>query len=390
MPNREGNKNVLILGWVSLFTDLSSQMIYPLIPEFLVTLGVNKAVIGMIEGIAESTAAVFRTVFGKLSDKTKKRKIFIFLGYALSAFSKPLLFFANTWVVVLAVKFSDRLGKAVRTPARDALISTSVDASRRGQAFGVHRAMDRIGALGGSLLALLVLFAFNNNVRLVFLLSGVPALIALGFIFYAKEMSVRVEKSGPETEYNVLKDSSFIIFLIANIVFTMGNSSNAFLLLTARETGLAVVMLPLIWMLYNITCSVSALLLGSLSDKISRKKIIIFSFIYYSLTYFLFALAQNAWQVWLLFAAYGIYYGLSNGIYRAYIADLVEPGQRGTAYGLLNTGIGLALFPASLIMGLIWDNYGSKWAFLTSAVFSLLGFLIMLFESVIKAKREQR
>ena len=187
MDNKKFKKNILLLGMVSLFTDLSSQMIYPLIPEFLVSIGTKKAIIGIIEGIAESTASLFRVIFGRLSDRFKKRKLFIFIGYGLSAFSKPFLYLASFWTTVLAVRFSDRIGKAARTPARDALISTSIDPSKKGKAFGFHRAMDRIGAIGGPLLALLVLHFFGNNVRIVFLLSIVPAVIALFFIKFVKE-----------------------------------------------------------------------------------------------------------------------------------------------------------------------------------------------------------
>lgn len=389
--NSKPKKNIFILGMVSLFTDLSSQMIYPLIPEFLISLGANISIIGIIEGIAESTASIFRTVFGRLSDKFKKRKLFIFIGYGLSAISKPFLYFANLWITVLAVKFSDRVGKAIRTPARDALISTSVEDSEKGKAFGFHRAMDRIGAIGGPLLAMLVLYFFNNNIRLVFLLSVIPGVLALFFIIFAKEISVDIKTSLTTSDKSSLKDTAFILFLISNIVFTLGNSSNVFLILKAREAGLRVVMIPVIWIVYNIFCALSSPVFGSLSDRIGRKPIIISSFIYYSIVYFLFGISNSLWIIWALFGAYGIYYGLSDGIFRAYIADLVTPQQRATAYGLFNTGIGIALFPASLIMGTIWDNFGSKWAFFASAGLSLLGFLIFLISLVfVGIKRRYR
>jgi len=379
MPDEKPKRNVLFLGLVSLFTDLSSQMIYPLVPEFLVSIGAKKAIIGVIEGIAESTASVFRPLFGRLSDKLKKRKLFIFIGYGLSAISKPFLYIAQAWTAVLAVRFSDRVGKAIRTPARDAFISTSVHASEKGKAFGFHRAMDRIGAIGGPLFAMLVLSLFNNNVRYVFLLSVVPAVLALFFIFFARETAaVGAPVAASRQREGSLRSLPFIIFLISNIVFALGNSSNAFLILKAREAGLAIALIPVIWIVYNIFCTISSPIFGSLSDRLGRKPIIIVSFLYYSIVYFLFAFAESLWLIWLLFGAYGIYYGLSEGIFRAYIADLVDPQNRATAYGLFNTGIGLALFPASLIMGAIWDAFGSKWAFLTSAGFSLLGFLILL------------
>jgi len=372
-----------MLGLVSLFTDLSSQMVYPLVPEFLISIGANKAIIGMIEGIAESTASLFRIVFGRLSDKLRKRKLFLVLGYGLSALSKPFLYLANVWTVVLGVRFSDRMGKAIRTPARDTLISTSVNPSEKGKAFGFHRAMDRIGAIGGPLLAILVLSLFNNNVRLVFLLSVIPGVMALFFVRFVKETTIE-RKPVSAVHKHSLRNAPFIIFLISNIVFTLGNSSNAFLILRAREAGLTILMIPVIWIVYNIFCTVSSPVFGLWSDKIGRKPIIIFSFLFYSVVYFFFGIANNLWAIWVLFGAYGIYYGLSAGVFRAYIADLVEPENRATAYGLFNTGIGIALFPASLIMGALWDRFGSKWAFWVSAGFSLLGFTIFLLSLLLR------
>jgi len=387
MNNKKPKKNIVLLGMVSLFTDLSSQMIYPLIPEFLVSIGARKAVIGIIEGIAESTASLFRPIFGRLSDKLKKRKLFIYLGYGLSTISKPFLFFANSWPDVLIIKFFERVGKASRTPARDALISTSVSDLKKGKAFGFHRAMDRIGAIGGPIIAMLILFFFNSNVRLVFLLSIVPAIIAIFFIKFVRETTPGKDTAPHTKQKSSLRSTPFILFLVSNIVFNLGNSSNAFLILKAREEGLAIFLIPVIWIVYNIFCSLSSPLFGSLSDKIGRKPVMITSFIYYSIIYFLFALSNSLWSVWILFGAYGIYYGLSEGIFRAYIADLVNCDQRATAYGLFNTGIGLALFPASIIMGTIWDIYGSKWAFITSSLFSLLGFLIFLVSLIISKRK---
>jgi MFS family permease len=391
VPDEKRKKNILYLGLVSLFTDLSSEMIYPFIPEFLVGLGAKKAVVGLIEGIAESTSSVFRPLFGCLSDKLRNRKHFIYLGYGLSAVSKPFLYLARAWPTVLAVRFSDRVGKAVRTPARDALISTSVSASRKGIAFGLHRAMDTFGAVLGPLVAILVLHLFDNNVRLVFLLSVVPAIVALIFIAFAREtIAAAGSTQALRQRKTALRSPPFVIFLISNIIFTLGNSSNAFLILKAREAGLAVALIPVIWVVFNASYSVSSPIFGLLSDKVGRKPIIIASFLYYPIVYFAFAFTQSLWLIWALFGAYGIYYGLSEGTFRAYIADLVDEENRATAYGLFNTGIGLALLPASLIMGAIWDAYGSKWAFLTSAGFSLLGFLTFLGSLTLKGRSEVR
>jgi len=387
MANKKLKNNIVLLGMVSLFTDLSSQMIYPLIPEFLVSIGTKKAIIGAIEGIAESTASLLKPVFGRLSDKLKNRKLFIYLGYGLSAVSKPFLFFASSWPAVLTVKFFERIGKASRTPARDALISTSVDASKKGRAFGFHRAMDRIGAIGGPLIAMLILFFFKGNIRLVFLLSVIPAVMALFFIRFVKETPLEKKSGQSIRTKNSFRSAPFILFLTASIVFSLGNSSNAFLILKARETGLSIFLIPIIWIVYNIFCSLSSPIFGSLSDKIGRKPVILTSFICYSIIYYLFSISNSLWSVWVLFGAYGIYYGLSEGVFRAYIADLVSPGQRATAYGLFNTGIGLALFPASLIMGTLWDTFGSRWAFTASAIFSLIGFLVFLISLILGRKK---
>jgi len=378
---QSGARNVVVLGLVSLFTDLSSQMVYPLVPVFLAGMGVTKTTIGLIEGIAESTASLLRTVFGGLSDKLGKRKLFIYLGYGVSAVSKPFLYLAGSWPTVLGVRFADRVGKAVRTPARDALISTSVSKKKKGMAFGFHRAMDRLGAVGGPLLALLVLHIFrfrdgDSPIRLVFLFSFIPAILALGFVPFARETARRVKKDVDKP--TGLRSPVFLMFLVAAVVFALGNSSNAFLLLKAREVGLSVAMVPLIWIVYNLFCTVSAPIFGILSDVTGRVLIVILSFIYYAILYVLFGMAESLRGVWVLFASYGIYYGLSDGVFRAYIADLVDEEHRATAYGIFNAGIGVALVPASIIFGAVWDSFGSKWAFFVSAGFSMLGFLIFL------------
>ena len=399
-----GTRNVLFTGLVSLFTDLSSEMIYPLVPAFLRAMGVSMTTIGVIEGVAESTASLLRTVTGRLSDKLGKQKAFMLVGYGLSTFSKPFLFLATGWPMVLGVRFADRVGKAIRTPARDALLSTSVDGARKGWAFGVHRGMDRLGAVGGPLLALLVLHLFKNvdvpslapagtglparlarhlcmlggnKVRLVFLFSFIPAALALAFIPFTRE-AARAARASSGARRSGLGSPAFVLFLVASIVFTLGNSSNAFLILKAREAALPVTMIPVIWVVYNITCTISSPIFGTLSDRVGRAPVIAVSFIYYAIIYALFGFTQSLSGVWTLFAAYGLYYGLSEGVFRAYIADLVAADYRATAYGVFNTGVGLALVPASVIFGAVWDAFGSKWAFLMSAAFSLVGFVIFL------------
>ncbi|MCD6120615.1 MAG: MFS transporter [Spirochaetales bacterium] len=384
-------RNVLALGAVSLFTDLSSQMVYPLIPTFLAALGVSPAILGLIEGIAESTASLFRTVFGRMSDKLKKRKIFIIFGYGLSAISRPFFYIASHWTTVMAIRFSDRIGKAARTPSRDALISTSIHPSIKGKAFGFHRAMDRVGAIGGPLLAMLVLYLLRdtmselNALKTTFLISVIPGLIALIFIKFTKETKF-IAKTIGEKKKTAMRNAPFIIFLVANTFFALGNSSNAFLILKAQEVNIATFLIPILWVVYNIACTISSPILGSLSDKIGRKPIIATSFIYYTIVYILFGFAKQAWMIWVLFAAYGIFYGLSNGIFRAYVADIVEEENRATAYGVLNTVIGISLLPASVLMGLLWTKFSSQIAFIVAAGFGIVGFIVFLISLLVKKK----
>ncbi len=376
-------RNVLSLGMVSLFTDLSSQMVYPLIPTFLAVLGVSPAILGLIEGIAESTASLFRTVFGRMSDKLQKRKIFIIFGYGLSAISRPFFYIASHWTTVMAIRFSDRIGKAARTPSRDALISTSIHPSIKGKAFGFHRAMDRIGAIGGPLLAMLVLYLLRdtmselNALKTTFLISVIPGLIALIFIKFIKETKA-ITKVMEKKKKTAMLNAPFILFLVANAFFALGNSSNAFLILKAQEVDIAIFLIPILWVVYNIVCTISSPILGSLSDTVGRKPIIVISFIYYAIIYVLFGFANQAWMVWVLFAAYGIFYGLSDGILRAYVADIVEEENRATAYGVLNTIIGIFLLPASVLMGLVWTQFNSQIAFITAAGLGMVGFIIFL------------
>lgn len=376
---RKTKKNIYLLGFVSLFTDISSQMINPLIPQFLVNLGATTSLIGIIEGIAESTASLFKTYFGRLSDKLNNRKRFVFLGYSLSALSKPFLYLSSLWGHVLAVKFVERMGKAMRSPARDALIASFVPKEEIGAAFGFHRAMDRTGALLGPLIALAILQFADDNIRVVFLFAGIPAFIAVLFIPFVKENKNIVIPRGKIKKRQSIFNRNFVIFLIGNIVFTFGNSSNAFLLLKASEVGIELATIPLLWMAYNFVCMVASPVFGRLSDKIGKTKVISFSFIYYSIVYLGFALADQSYMIWILFMAYGVYYGLSSGVYKAHIGDLIEDKKRAGAYGIFDTGIGLALLPASLIMGYVWEIFGSTQAFMISSAFSVLGFIIVLF-----------
>jgi MFS family permease len=376
MATRNPRKNVLLLSFVSLFNDMSSKMVYPLVPVFLESLGASKAIIGAIEGIAEATASVFRPLFGKLSDVTKRRKLFVFGGYGLSAIPKPLLFFAHAWPVVLVLRFFDRAGKAVRSPAKDALLSSSAEKSQKGRAFGLNRAMDKFGAIIAPLLAFIVLKAYDENVRYVFLYAAIPAIIAVAIIPFTVETTLPPKEKGGRAPLS--HNRAFLAFTAANVVFALGNSSNVFLILKARECGLSIAMVPFIWLVYGLFASAFSYPLGRLSDVLGRKPIIIVSFLLYSLVYFLFGLSRDLAIVWALFGAYGLYYALSDGIYKAHIADIVEPDRLATAYGIYSMAVGVSLLPASVVFGIIWDKFGGDWAFYWSASLSLIALIVFL------------
>jgi MFS family permease len=377
-------KNIYMMGLVSLFTDLSSQMIYPLIPEFLTRIGASKSLIGLIEGVADGTAALVRIIGGRLSDKLRKRRLFVFIGYGLSTLSKPFLFFAHHWGVVFTVRFLDRAGKGIRVPARDALVCDSVEPSRKGYAFGFHRGMDRLGGAGGPLLAMLVLSQTHDNLRMVFLLSVIPAAIAVTLIGKVREIAPVSQVIEKHREERKGLGKGFWLFVLSVVIFTLGNSSNAFLILKAREAGLSAAGIPLIWLTYNVICSLSSPVFGHFSDWIGRKPLIFISFLVYGAVYAGFgfssqlSVSSQLPAVWILFGCYGLYYGLSEGVFRAHIADLVESERLATAFGVFNTVVGVTLIPASIIFGVLWDKFSSSIAFLAAAALALVAGAVFL------------
>lgn len=374
-------RNVVALGLVSLFQDISSEMIYPLLPIFLANvLGADKAVIGLIEGIAESTASLLKVFSGWLSDRSGRRKAWTVGGYSLSALVKPAVSLAAAWPFVLAVRFLDRVGKGVRTAPRDALLAASTPAESRGRSFGLHRAMDTAGAVAGPLLAFALLPVFSGNYRPVFALTLMPGLISVSLLlFLVRERRVEAppeERQGLQISLAPF-DRQFRLFLLAVVVFTLGNSSDAFLLLRADAMGISSAQIPLLWLVFNVVYALASTPAGALSDRVGRRAVIIGGYAVFALVYLGFASAATAWHIWLLFAAYGLYYGLTEGVQRAYAADLVPAHLRGTAFGVYHTLTGLALFPASVVAGWLWQNvsvpapffYGAAMSGLAVAIF---------------------
>lgn len=374
---RVGLRNFLLVSFASFFTDISTEMMYPLIPGFIRSLGGSNLLVGFIEGVAEGTAALAKAAFGWFSDKVRHRKWFVFTGYALSAISKPFMGIAGRWGAVLGLRFAERLGKGVRTPARDALIAQSVSKKRRGLGFGFHRALDSLGAASGPLLAMLILYFSRNNIRLVFFLAAIPAAVGLCLVFFIKELKT-LQGSLAHAKLRGGFSPRFVWFTVTIVIFTLGNSSNAFLLLRAQDSGIRIELIPLLWTVYNLVSAVTSPLAGWVSDHAGRKVTILASFFVYSAIYVLFGFCLNSLSVWFLFAGYGLYLGLSKGVFRAFIADLVPQDRRATAYGIFETALGLALLPASLLFGFLWDSFSARIAFSAGAGLSFAAGILFL------------
>ncbi len=362
----------------SFLTDISSEMIVYLIPLFLANvLGVRTSVIGLIEGVAETTASLVKLYSGALSDKLGKRKFLVVTGYSLSTFAKPFLYFANTWGWVLAVRFVDRVGKGIRTAPRDALVAGSIDEKQRGLAFGVHRAGDTAGAFIGLAAAMVIVWMNQGTApelsratfQIAVLVSFIPALLAvIVLVIGVREITGQGTGKAPVLSLQGL-DARFKRFLLIIVLFTLGNSSDAFIILRGQERGLDVFQVMAMVLTFNFVYAVLAGPLGALSDKIGRRKLIIGGWIAYGMVYLGLAVSQSGGQVWALFTLYGVYYAATEGSAKALVADLVPNEKRGTAYGLYNAAIGLAALPASLIAGLLWQGLGPWTGFGASAPF---------------------
>lgn len=371
------NRNVIRLGLVSLFNDISSQMIYPLLPVFLSSvLGLGTVFIGLLEGIAESASSLLRVFSGWYSDRLKKRKPLILWGYSLSTIGRPFLYLATRGWQVLLIRFLDRVGKGIRTSPRDALVADSSLAAQRGKAFGVQRALDRMGAFLGPLVAFILLPILDNNLRMLFLLAVIPGFVAvLIVLFVVKEKTSTSSPPSSRPLTFTLRgfNRDFKMFVVILAVFTLGNSSNAFLILRARDLGVKTGLIPVFWLMYNFISSVSAAPLGILSDRIGRRKTTLLGFLVYGVVYLGFAFSGTRTSIWFFMGLYGIYYGLSGGVLRAYVADLVEDKSvLATAYGLYHTVVGLCIFPASLIMGILWHQFSPTLAFAFGAALAFL------------------
>ncbi len=361
-------RNVRVLTVASFLTDVSSDMVVYLVPLFLVgVLGARTGVVGLIEGIAEATASLIKLGSGWLSDRMGRRKPLVVLGYSLSTVAKPFLYFATSWWTVLGVRFADRLGKGLRTAPRDALVADSIGAKQRGLAFGLHRAGDTAGAVIGLAVALVVVVTSGSTGLLsretfqrVVLLSLIPAALAVGLLIVGlrEQSRRRVERERGAGGVSEL-GRPFLLYLATMGLFTLGNSSDAFLILRASNVGLTVAGVLGMMMVFNLVYAAVAMPAGAASDRFGRKRMLLGGWLLYGVVYLGFARMSAAWQAWLWMALYGLYYALTEGVGKAVVADLVHPEQRGVAYGLLAAVIGLFALPASLLAGVLWQGVGA-------------------------------
>jgi len=384
------DRNVLFTGLTSFLTDTSVKMIYSVMPLFLMSIGASKASLGLIEGIAESTASLIKALSGFWSDKIGKNKPFMLAGYALSAVILPLYALVISPMQVLVLRFAERFGKGIRTAPRDSLIAASAAENGTGRGFGFQKAMDNSGAIAGPLLAFALLSFFPGNYRLIFLLAGIPAIAGIFVIIFGIR-EARKRKASLLTRFRFSDFSKrFWFFLGIIFVFTLGNSTDALLLVKASEAGIKVAFIPLVYLVTNAVSVVAAIPAGSLSDRIGKEKLLVAGFLIYAVVYFMFGLDNSKGMLFALFALYGLYSAATDGIQKAFVSDIVDPVRRGTGLGLYNALLGITLLPASLIAGVLYDRVNSSIPFRFGAAMALLASILMVIFMLTGRKSENR
>jgi MFS family permease len=377
-------KNVLILGLVSFFNDTASEMVYPIVPIFMTqVLKASTTAVGLVEGIAESTAALTKFIFGYLSDKFQRRKPFVTLGYTFSAFSKGVIGLASSWPMVLFSRFLDRLGKGLRTGARDALLLQNTEEKNKGFIFGFHRSLDSAGAVLGPILGLILIYFFANNLRLIFYLATIPGFLAVLLLILLVSEKKEV---GPSTKTSQKFSFSWKflnpkvkLFLLISFIFALGNSSDAFLILRAKNLGLTTQLAVAAYVLYNLVQTLLGTYLGKLSDKIGHRKMFAFGLLVFAFVYFSFGVIKNSLFLWFLFPIYGIYIAATDGVSKAYLGEFISEKEAGSVYGLYQMLLALASFFASFIGGILWTKINPSSTFYFGAIMAFLSFSILSF-----------
>lgn len=378
--------NVWVLGFVSFFNDIASEMIYPIVPIFITqVLKAPVAIVGLIEAIAEATASFGKFFFGYLSDKIKKRKPFVAFGYGFSAVSKILMGLAFAWPMVLFTRFIDRLGKGLRTGARDALLLQNTNKNNKGFIFGFHRALDSAGAFLGPILALFLMTVFSEKIRTIFFIAFFPAFIGviLLLIFVKEKKTLPVEEKKESFNLSfalkkIVNEKSLLLFFLASFLFNLGNSSDAFLILRAKNLGLTTSLAVAVYVVYNLSQTIFATPFGSLSDKIGAKKVYMAGLLIFSLVYFFLGFIKNSFYLWFIFPIYGIYIAATDGIAKAYLGKYILPKEAGSIFGLYQMLMTIATFFASIIGGLLWSKIAPPFTFYFGSLMALLAFLVFL------------
>jgi MFS family permease len=374
-------RNIFIMGLVSLFTDLSSQMVFPLIPLFLTTvLGCGAYAVGIVEGAAETTASLLKVVSGYWSDKINKRKPFILFGYSMSTITKPLFALANIWTFVLFLRVIERIGKGIRTAPRDALIAESCDESVRGKAYGFHRAADGIGSTLGAVLALLLLPKWGY--RNIFLFALVPGIISVFIIFFIQEKNAPAKQETKEVSVKLsLKELpvNLRFFITVSSLFALGHFGYAFLLLRAKNIGLADNTAIFLYVIFYIVYSICAVPLGIVSDKVGRKAVLMGGYVLFGITSLGLLVTSSLYSILLFFIIYGISYAMIDGTQRAFVVDLAPQHLKGTALGVFHTAIGLVALPGGYIAGLLWDKVSPEATFGYGLILAIISAVLLVF-----------
>lgn len=371
-------RNIFFVGITSFLTDTTTKMIYAIMPLFLMTLGASKTELSLIEGIAESTASMLKAVSGWWSDKIGKNKPFMIVGYAFTAILSPLFALVTSPLQVLMIRFTERVGKGIRTAPRDSLVAGSCSDDTKGKSFGFHKAMDNSGAILGPLLAFGILALFPGDYRRVFIIATIPGLLGLfSIIYFVKE--AKRDKNQLLGKIS-LKDFSmkYYFFLIIVFIFTLGNSTDALLLIKASDVGISDTFIPIMYLIFNAVSVIFAVPAGVLSDRIGRERLIIFGYLLYSLIYFGFGRTNSQVSVILLFALYGLYSATTDGIQKALVSDLIDKNKRGTGLGLYNCLVGITLLPASVIAGLLYDHINNSAPFYYGSIMALVAAILMI------------
>lgn len=379
--------NVRVMGWASLLNDVASEAIYPLLPSFLLSLGGSRTLLGLLEGISDSIASILKLAIGHASDRAGRRKPFIVFGYVLACLSRPLLAFASSVNHVLIIRVADRIGKGFRTAPRDALIAESTDASQHGRAFGYHRSMDHLGAAIGPLLAALFLWLLPGQLRLLMFVCILPGVIVI-FIqcrYLREQPASRYKPNEKESEVeivalqNVNQKGTFKLFLFSILIFAFANSTDAFLLIRAQESGVALPMLPLLWGFFHILKSYFNRWIGRLADQVEPKRLLMLGWLLYAIVYVGFGFSNAAWQIWILFVLYAFFYGLTEPSEKKIVAQFARSGRAGIAFGWFHTVIAIANLPASVLFGWLYQRHGAWVAFLFGSLVALTATFLLWF-----------